>query len=61
MAQAHVRFYDPVESVPAPAEDGREKAWQKIEEDDDNMFVVLERPRLRREFEAYLQARTSEI
>lgn len=35
--------------------------WKEIEDEDDNMLVKLEWPRLRREFLDYLQSRTSEI
>ena len=58
-----VQSYDPAGSAAAPTEHGDEEysTWTEIEEEDDNMLVKLERPRLRREFEAYLQGHTTEI
>lgn len=35
--------------------------WEEIEEEDDNMLVKLDRPRLRYEFLSYLECRTAEI
>ena len=35
--------------------------WEEAEEEDDNMLVKLERPRLQREFFDYLESHTTEI
>jgi hypothetical protein len=53
-----LQSYDP---APTGHAEKQNSTWKDIEGEDDNMLVKLERPQLRREFEAYLQDHTTEI
>jgi hypothetical protein len=52
---------EPLSLATAAATANEAQNWKEIEEEDDNMLVKVERPRLRWEFFDYLEGRTSEI